>query len=306
MVGRGTDLNLLVALRALLEEVNVTRAGERINMGQSSMSAALSRLRNEFGDELLVRIGRDYELTPLARLLLPQVQLTLPLIENALGSEGEFDPSTARNTFSIMMSDFAALEIKDSIAEVLNKAPEMSIDIQPLPVNPGDSARDLMSHDFVISVPGIGIDGEGAELFVDEYVCLVDENNPALENGALSWEAFASLPQAIVDFGKAHFTPAHRKLREMGFEQAPHLIAASFTPLPSAISGTDLVALVPSRLAARLGPLTGTIGVPTPFDNVELIERLWWHPSHNSNPAHVWFRTELMEHIHARELTLSS
>ena len=59
------DLNLLVALRALLEEANVTRAGERIGMGQSTMSSALARLRTVFQDELLVRIGRDYELTPL-------------------------------------------------------------------------------------------------------------------------------------------------------------------------------------------------------------------------------------------------
>ena len=81
MTFAGKDLNLLVALRALLEEANVTRAGERISMGQSSMSSALSRLRLQFNDELLVRVGRDYELTPLARLLLPQLQLTLPLIE---------------------------------------------------------------------------------------------------------------------------------------------------------------------------------------------------------------------------------
>ena len=300
MAGGNADLNLLVALRALLEEVNVTRAGQRINVGQSSMSAALSRLRKQFGDELLVRIGRDYELTPLARLLLPQVQLTLPLIEKALGSEGEFKPATARNNFMFMMSDFAALEIKDAVAEVLLEAPEMTVEFNPLPINPGDSSRELISNDFAITVPGIGVEGDSADLFVDHYVCLVDKNNPKLKNGTLSWEDFTELPQAVVDFGKAHFTPAHRKLREMGFDQEPHLKAASFMPLPAAISGTDLVAIVPSRLVARFGDLTGTIGVPTPFDRVELIEKLWWHPSHNSDPAHVWFRNKLIEKATAK------
>lgn len=295
MANNGTDLNLLVALRALLEEANVTRAGQRINVGQSSMSAALSRLRTQFGDELLVRVGRDYELTPLARLLLPQVQLTLPLIEKALGSEESFDPSTSRASFTMQMSDFAALELKDAISRVTEGAPGITVDVLPLPTAPTDSERDLIAHDFVVAVPGIGIVGDGVELFVDHYVCLVDQHNSALVDGQLSWEAFISLPQAVVNFGKAHLTPPHRRLREMGFESEPHLTAASFIPLPAAIAGTDLVAIVPSRLAERFGPLTGTVGVPAPFGHLELIERVWWHPSHNSDPAHVWFRERLLE-----------
>ena len=69
----GTDLNLLLFLRVLLEEGNVTRAGNRLAVGQPAMSAALAKLRRRFDDELLVRSGRDYELTPFARDLLPEV-----------------------------------------------------------------------------------------------------------------------------------------------------------------------------------------------------------------------------------------
>lgn len=297
MTGGKTDLNLLIALRALLEEANVTRAGQRIKLGQSSMSSALARLRAQFGDELLVRVGRDYELTPLARLLLPQVQLTLPLIEKVLGSEAPFDPATTRATFRFMMTDFAALEVKDAISRVAEEAPGISVDVHPLPIDATDSIHELIEHDFAIVVPGNGIEGESADLFVDHYVCLVDRNNPALEDGKLTLEAFVQLPQAVVDFGKAHFTPVHRKLRELGLDQAPHLSAASFIPLPAAISGTDLVAIVPSRLAARLGPLTDTIGVPIPFGPVELIEKLWWHPTRAADPAHRWFRERLIAEV---------
>ena len=101
------DLNLLIALRALLEEANVTRAGARVDMGQSSMSTALSRLRTQFGDELLVRVGRDYELTPLARLILPQLEVAIPLIENALMSHEEFNPANSNRKYKIMASDAA-------------------------------------------------------------------------------------------------------------------------------------------------------------------------------------------------------
>lgn len=290
----GKDLNLLIALRALLEEANVTRAGDRIQMGQSSMSSALSRLRLQFDDELLVRVGRDYELTPLARLLLPQVQLTLPLIEQALRSEAPFDPATSHRTFTVMLSDFAALELKEPFTTALVAAPGITIELLPLPAQPMDSGRDLLNHDFIAAVPGIGIEGEHAELFTDHYVCLVDADNPALVDGGLSWEAFTSLPQAVCNFGQAHLTPSDRRLRELGFSRSAKVKTTSFMPLPAIIAGTTLVAVVPARLAARLGPASGTIGVPTPFGQVNIIETLWWHPSHNSDPAHAWLRSCLV------------
>lgn len=286
----GKDLNLLIPLRALLEEANVTRAGDRVNLGQSSMSSALARLRVQFGDELLVRVGRDYELTPLARLLLPQVQMTVPLIEQALGNEEPFDPATSTRTYTLMMSDFAALQMRSTFALALLAAPEIRIDIRPLPVVPTDSQRDLLKNDFVLAVPGIGIDGESAELFTDHYVCLVDQNNSSIKNGELSWDDFIAMPQAVCDFGQAHLTPADRRLRELGFARQAHVKTSSFMPLPSVVAGTNMVAVVPSRLARELGPATGTVGIDPPFGRVEIIETLWWHPSHNTDPSHVWLR----------------
>ncbi len=296
MAFAGKDLNLLVALRALLEEENVTRAGDRIAMGQSSMSTALSRLRTQFGDELLVRVGRDYELTPMAKMLLPQVQLAIPLIEKALGSGGPFEPATTTRQFTMMMSDFASLEMTPAFEKALAIAPGIEINVIPLPANPTDSARDMLKHDFILAVPGIGIDGEHVELFTDRYVCLVDPDNSALVNNTLSWDAFTELPQAVHDFGQAHLTPADRKLRELGFTRAAHVKASSFMPLPAIVAGTDMVAVVPKRLADRLGPATGTIGVEAPFGEVPIIETLYWHPVHNSDPAHVWMRNHLIEH----------
>jgi DNA-binding transcriptional LysR family regulator len=288
------DLNLLIPLRALLEEANVTRAGQRLQMGQSSMSTALARLRTEFHDELLVRVGRDYELTPLARQLLPQVQATLPLIESALTGATGFDPAEAQRTITIMMTDYGAMRMRGALATVLADAPGYSIDVLPLPERPMESERDLITHDFVVTVPGIGIDGESYPVLHDDYVCLIDPHNPALVGGALSFEAFVALPQAVAQFGRLHFTPADRRLRELGVDRSePRVTTGSFMPLPAIVAGTDLVAVVPRALAARLGPATGTIGVDAPFGSVSIDLRLWWHESHDSDPAHVWFRTRL-------------
>jgi DNA-binding transcriptional LysR family regulator len=296
------DLNLLAPLRALLEEANVTRAGQRVKMGQSSMSAALARLRTEFDDELLVRVGRDYELTPLARLLLPEVQTTLQMIERLLTSEDDFDPSASTRTMSIMMTDYGAMRLQGAFAAVLHESPGIDIDIVPLPERPMESERDLVIHDFVITVPGIGIDGRSADMLRDDYVCLVDASNPALVDGALSLEAFVALPQAVAQFGRLHFTPADRRLREMGIDRRePRVTTASFLPLPGVVAGTDLVAVIPRALAERVSAATGTVIAEPPFGRVEIDLKLWWHAAHDADPAHVWFRERIIAEVHAQE-----
>lgn len=298
MTTAGQDLNLLVPLRALLEEANVTRAGQRVQLGQSSMSSALSRLRLVFNDELLVRVGREYELTPFARLLLPQVQATVPLIERVLADEPDSDPTTAHRALSVMMTDYGILRLQGAFATVLAGAPGLQIDALPLPERPMESERDLITNDFVVTVAGIGIDGPHLPLIEDEYVCLVDENNPAVKDGVLSFDDFVALPQAVAQFGRLHFTPADRRLRELGIDRrAPHVTTSSFLPLPSIVAGTDLVAVVPRQLAVRLGPVTGTVGIDAPFGAIPLQLMLWWHPSHDADPVHVWFRERLAAEV---------
>lgn len=301
MANGGDDLNLLLPLRALLEEANVTRAAQRLQMGQSSMSTALSRLRTVFSDELLVRVGRDYELTPLARLLLPQVQETLPMIERMLGAE-QFDPARNARVFALMMTDYAAMRLRGAFASILAHAPGISIDVIPLPERPMESERDLITYDFVVAVPGIGIEGRSVDLLKDEYVCLIDPANPAVSDGLLSFDDFVALPQAVAQFGRLHFTPADRRLRELGIDRRQPLVTtSSFLPLPSIVAGTELVAVVPRVLADRLGPVNGLISVEAPFGRVEIDLKLWWHESHDGDPAHAWFREQLIQAVYADE-----
>ena len=90
------DLNLVVALRALLEERNVTRAGQRVGLSQPAMSAALSRLRRHFDDDLLARVGGRYELTALGLALLDRTATACDLLERRLRQPGRLRPGRAR------------------------------------------------------------------------------------------------------------------------------------------------------------------------------------------------------------------
>ncbi len=112
---RNIDLNLLVVLDALLSERNVSRAGQRIGLSQSAMSAALARLREVFHDPLLVRVGRELALTRNAEELTLPVRETLARIEQTLLQRRTFDPKTDAHTFSISASDYACLVLLDAL-----------------------------------------------------------------------------------------------------------------------------------------------------------------------------------------------
>ncbi|MFE1349776.1 LysR family transcriptional regulator, partial [Streptomyces sp. NPDC058757] len=101
------DLNLVVALRALLEERNVTKAGLRVGLSQPAMSAALARLRKHFDDELLSRVGSQYELTALGQVLLDRTATAYDVLERLFTSQADFDPATETREFRIVSSDYA-------------------------------------------------------------------------------------------------------------------------------------------------------------------------------------------------------
>ena len=108
----GLDMNLVVALRALLAERNVTRAGQRVGLSQPAMSAALARLRRHFGDELLVRKGTGYELTALGAVLLDRTAVACEMLERVFGSQPRFDPAREEREFVILASDYAVAGLR--------------------------------------------------------------------------------------------------------------------------------------------------------------------------------------------------
>ena len=113
------DLNLLIALDALLREKNVTRAAERVFVSQPAMSAALHKLREYFNDPLLVRVGREMELTPRGESLVEPVREALLRIQMMLGTQPTFDPKTARRDFTVIMSEEAVPGVLPALLRTL-------------------------------------------------------------------------------------------------------------------------------------------------------------------------------------------
>ena len=120
----GLDLNLLVALDALFAEKSVSRAGERLHLSQSATSGALARLREVFGDPLLVPVGRRMVMTPVAEALVEPVRNFLLQAEAILNNHPVFDPGSSTRKFRILMSDYVeTVLLAEALPRIEQSAP---------------------------------------------------------------------------------------------------------------------------------------------------------------------------------------
>jgi DNA-binding transcriptional LysR family regulator len=292
----GVDFNLLITLRALLEEGNVTHAGARLGLSQPSMSIALGRLRRHYKDELLVRNGRDYCLTPLARALLPSVVESLRLVDAAFGCTETFVPGKSERVFRLALSDYVITVLGEPLLRrVHEEAPMTGLRLSSIPPDMERSDRGLREHDLLIGPVGFAFPGESEVLFRDRWVCIVDPANPRLRDGWLSLEDIGALPHAAAFFGHPGLNPADRVLDELGVRRRVQVTVSGWLPLPFVVAGTDLVAIVPERLARRVAGMAGVLVVEPPFGHVDLIEAAWWHPSRSVDPALCWLRGVLKD-----------
>jgi DNA-binding transcriptional LysR family regulator len=293
---RGVDLNLLVVLGALLEERNLTHAGDRISMSQPAMSAALGRLRKHFDDELLVRVGRGYVLTPLAERTLPLVRHAIQQAETALEVPPDFDPATSRRQLSISISDYAMTVLLAPLLELLRRrAPFIGVEIDPLPRDIEENDSYLQRRDLLIGGVGLGLPGRRQVVFRDRFVCIADRNNPRASQGLLTLGDTAALRHAAADFGRGTITPAERELLRRGVKPDKAVTVPGLLQLPFAVAGTRLIAFVPERLARRCAGPLGLVVVPVDWDPPELVEAAHWHPVRSADPTLHWLRGILKE-----------
>lgn len=291
---KNLDLNLLPHLQVILELRNITRAAERLQLSQPATSAAMSRLRRHFDDELLVRNGRIYELTPFAQSLVPLVDEAMLHIQRATRVRSGFDPATSEREFVIAASDYAAALIVGPLRGILREeAPGVSVDFVPTAKTgiQGQMA-DYSKIDLLVGPTGYQMQGASKQVFRDSFVAIADAGNPLLQQPRLTLADLTAVPHAVGYFGEGISTPADKLFESRGIQRRVAAVVAGFLSLPLLVEGTDLVALVPRMLAARAQ--RGADIVVLEFSEgaeASLVEAMYWHPSQAEDPASVWLRS---------------
>ncbi|WEJ08771.1 LysR family transcriptional regulator [Sinorhizobium prairiense] len=293
---KGLDLNLLVALDALMTERNLTAAARRINLSQSAMSAAVARLRTYFRDELFTMAGREFIPTPRAEGLASAVREALLQIQHSIVSWEPFKPDHSNRRFKIMVSDYVTLVFFEKIVErAAREAPSVSFDCRP----PADDNEDLLRRGDVdlIILPETLMSSTTprARLFDDVHVCVGCRSNKQLSE-PLTLERYMSMGHVVVRFGNSR-RPGLEEwyLLEHGLKKRIDVFVQGFNMIPPMLLGTDRIGTMPLRLAQHFAKTIPLQIVELPLRVPTITEAAQWPALHDSDPASLWLREMLVE-----------
>jgi DNA-binding transcriptional LysR family regulator len=284
------DLNLLVALDALISESHVGRAAGKIGLSQPAASHALNRLRDLFADPLLVRVGSRMELTPRAIGLRDSLAETLEGVQTILAPDS-FDPATSTRRFGVMMQDHIAhLVVPRLVKRVHCDAPRIRLDFLPWQSPSSVKVERIRSIDLLFSCSTSEIVGFQREsLFTDTEVTVVRQGYPAAVRLKNLKTFLSSSHVAVVGRGLTE-DPVDGWLRQEGLARNVVLRVPSYLQALQTVAQSDVIAFVPKRLARSLARPLSLAVLPPPIDPGEYQEYLF-HPLRAAqDPASIWLR----------------
>lgn len=289
------DLNLLVALDALISEKSITRASHRLNLSQSATSGVLARLRDYFKDELLVQVGRNLILTPLAVSLTEPVRNVLLQIQQTIEIQPAFDPATATREFRIFASDFVSTVMLGELGRRISvEAPGISLAISPTTANPAEQLERGEVELVILPRKYMSESQPTERLFDETYTCIVWNDN-TLVGETLSLDQYMALGHVSSRFGAAVTSFEERFMKDEGYDRRIEVSTTNFTSMPHFVIGTNRIATMHMRLARMLSRYYPIRLVAPPIAIPRLEMCMQWSPFLERDPAHQWLRKVLLE-----------
>jgi DNA-binding transcriptional LysR family regulator len=293
MDSKKVDLNLLVALDALLAERNVTRAARRLGLSQPALSAQLARLRDLFRDPLFLPAQRGVTPTARAIELEAPVRRALDEVRDVLAQGRGFDPATADLTVAIACSDYMQVAAIAPLALDLRvSAPRLRLAIRQLDGNLLGQQMEAGVVDLALMTPSTGPPALRTRLlFHERYVTITRRRHPRVR-GKLTLDDFVALEHVVVSpRGGGFGGPVDAALGKLGRKRRVAVSAASFLFVPELVARSDLIATVPERLVRERAERLQVLDPPLPLEGFRM--GLVWHERTQRHPAHRWIRERL-------------
>lgn len=288
------DLNLLVALEALLTDRHVTRAAARLGLTPSAMSHALARLRATFGDELLVRTRGGMVATARGELLLVPLRRVLGEVTELVRGQGAFDPATARRDFTLATTDYVEVVLLPPLlARISAAAPGVHLRIKAL--ERSDVAVQLESGAYDLALGASFDDSAGLRqqtLFSEAMVFLCRKGHPRIKRQP-SLAAYLELRHVLVSLRGGSQSAIDARLAETGQRREVALIVPHFLAALLIVSCSDLVLTAPARIVEQLGEALALKVMAPPLPVPGFTVRQVWHERYHDDPAHLWLRQEI-------------
>lgn len=283
------DLNLLVALDALLKERSVTRAAELLHMSPPAISNALSRLRDYFDDRLLVQIGRRMELTPRAEKLQPTVRDLLLRIDSTIGVPPAFEPHRSDRVFRVLASDYTQIVLGPALMSLAAQQHSTArFEFAPLGTQPYRRLERAEADLLIVPETFLSSEHPHERLHSEQFVCMVWRGS-ALARGNLTLPRYVDAEHVVMqpeggrdEMFDGSFLARRRVTRRVG------VVTYSFVALPALLVGTERVATVHERVARRLVSAWPLEIRPTPIAFEPVHQAMQWHSLRAQDPGLQW------------------
>ncbi len=287
------DLNLLVALEALLSERSVTRAAERVGLSQPALSHALTRLRTVFDDPLFVRTPRSMEPTPRALSLEGPLRESLRSVRAMLSPPEVFEPAKAKREFSLASADLAEFVLLPKLmASLAAEAP--GVDLRVMPWN--DPFGPLTAGELDVAV-GVFPDAPAGILrrrvYRDGFVCVMRKESPAARARVFDADRYCAQTHLLVAPRGTPGSHVDAALAKQKRSRRVALMVPHFLVAPHVVAGTDLVWTAPERMARPYAEKLGLVVRPMPVPVRGFTVSMVWHARHDRDPAHAWLRAQV-------------
>jgi len=289
---RKLDLNLLIALKVLLEERNVSRAAERLSLTQPTVSGMLARLRSLFNDPLFVRTQHGVIPTPRAEALKPALDQLLRDAGNLIAPE-TLDPATMELDFRISVNDYMQSTLVVPFVRTLRRAaPRVRLAVRQLEIEDLEPRLARGEIDLAITTREFATTALRSKfLYREEYQCVVRKAHE-IRSPKVSMKRFLAYDHVLVSPTSAEFAgPADDVLAAHGFKRRVALLVPSFLVLLQVLETDDLIAFVPSRLLTGRHRALRVIRPPFELPGFDVIAA--WHARSHNDAAHQWLRNLL-------------
>jgi len=292
---RNVDLNLLVAFDALVAECSVSRAAVRLHLSQPAASALLARLRELFGDPLLLRSARGMLPTPRALELLGPVRRVLDEIDAIVQPRAAFDAASAVHTFILSASDYVEYTLLPTLVDYLErKAPGVRLEVRPLDLQL--VTKQMESGDVDLCVTGLQNAPAGLHvrpLYAERIVSVVRRNHPGV-GARLTLDKFCSLEHIQVSVrGSGFSNRIDEALTALGRKRRARLSVPHFLLIPEIVARSDMISALPERLALGYAKKLRLFEPPLEIQGFTVGEI--WHERNQRDPAQQWLRDLLLE-----------
>ena len=295
---RHLDMNLLVVFEALMIERNLTRVGEKLFITQSTVSSALSRLRDLFDDPLLIRIGRQMEPTPRALHIFDEVRPAMDVISSAVSRAKNFDPLSSCNVFRLGLSDDAEFGLFPALLNALQlEAPNIVVVVRrsnyllmPALLASGEIS---VGVSYTTELPA---NAKRKKLRDIGVKVLRGDDRP----GSLSLDEYCARPHVMVSFSGDLSGNIDTDLARIGRCRKVVLAVPQFGSLRALLRNTEMIATVPDYAACTLVDDGSLRADDAPFDVNKAELSMVWSGVYDNDPAERWLRERISKFMQSR------